>query len=57
MFSMSMSSVFVNLGILGFEDIVPEVVASVVISLKWVHTIFYYCWTPLGIFGIVQPNV
>jgi hypothetical protein len=34
-FSMSMSSVSVNLGILEFEGIVPEVDASLVISLKW----------------------
>jgi hypothetical protein len=33
-FCMSMSSLSVNLGILGFEDIVPEVVAFLVISLK-----------------------
>jgi hypothetical protein len=34
-FSMSMSSLSVNLGILGFEGIVPEVVASLLTSLKW----------------------
>jgi hypothetical protein len=35
MFSMSMSSVSVNLDILGFEGIVPKVEASLVISLMW----------------------
>jgi hypothetical protein len=34
-FSMSMSSVSVILGILGFECIVPKVDASLVILLKW----------------------
>jgi hypothetical protein len=36
MFSMSMSSVSINLIISRFEGIVPEVEASLVISLKWV---------------------
>jgi hypothetical protein len=36
LFSMSMSSLSVNLGNSGFECIVPEVVASLVTSLKWV---------------------
>jgi hypothetical protein len=35
MFSMSMSSMSVKWGILGFEGIVPEVFATLVISLKW----------------------
>jgi hypothetical protein len=35
MFSMFTSSLSVNLGISGFEGIVPEVVASLVSSLKW----------------------
>jgi hypothetical protein len=35
MFSMSMSSLFINLGISGFEGIAPEVVDSLVTSLKW----------------------
>jgi hypothetical protein len=56
-FFMSMSSLPINLGILGFKGIVPEVVASLVISLKWASYGFYCCWTPLEIFCIVQPNV
>jgi hypothetical protein len=34
-FSMSMSSLYVNLGISGFKGIVLEVIASLVSSLKW----------------------
>jgi hypothetical protein len=34
-FSMSMSLLSINLGILEFEGIVPEVVAPLVTSLKW----------------------